>query len=190
MKHQIFLDKRKWQVALRRYILDQQPSMDYAVYFGIDIPGFRGWIENQFAGSVLWENFGKCWQLEHIVPLSYFNLLQNADLKLCWHFTNIQVGPVAGSGLDFPVISIHQAKSYFKALAVTGLNRVNQMIIRLEFLENQNQQITSARLNYLAKSADRNLELEKLDSEELYQINKGFDLNEMLAQKKLFHRFS
>jgi len=188
MKPQNALEKRKWQVALRRYVLERQPSLEYAGYFGIDIPGFRSWIENQFTPETSWDNFGKNWQLEHVVPLFYFNLALESDLRLCWHFTNIQVGPVAG--IQIPNISILQAQAYFQSLASAGLKAVENMVLRLGEISSQNKLPINSRLNFLLQSAERFKELEKLNRDELYRVNKGVNLNELMAEKKLFSRFN
>jgi len=75
-----FKEKRKWQIALRRYLLDKQPSSYYAPYFGLDIETFREWIAVQFDMECNWENFSKNWQLELIIPASYFDFNQEEDL--------------------------------------------------------------------------------------------------------------
>jgi hypothetical protein len=77
----IFREKRKWQVALRRYVLDGNPSAEYAAYFGLGIEQFRQWIALQFVGSMDWGNFGKAWQLDHIVPPAYFDFSLTEDLN-------------------------------------------------------------------------------------------------------------
>ena len=58
-------EKRKWQIALRRYVLEGNPSTRYAPYFGLDINTLRNWFELQFVEPMSWENFGTKWQFEH-----------------------------------------------------------------------------------------------------------------------------
>lgn len=36
-----------------------------------------------------WENFGE-WHIDHIVPLSKFNLTDYEQLKIACHFSNLQ----------------------------------------------------------------------------------------------------
>ena len=54
-----FREKRKWQIALRRYVIEQNRSSFYAPYFGLDIKSFRDWIEVQFDRGMNWDNFSK-----------------------------------------------------------------------------------------------------------------------------------
>src|SRR6188474_3101936 len=81
-------EKRKWQVALRRYVLDKNLSPAYAWYFGLSIDQFRNWIEIQFTEGLSWENFGSAWQFDHVIPVAYFDFSLEEDLLLCWNFIN------------------------------------------------------------------------------------------------------
>src|SRR6185503_16184229 len=86
-----FREKRKWQINLRRYIFKETPSPHYAPYFGLDIKNMRLWLEYQFTEKQGWDNFGKLWQLDHIIPVTYFDHSQEDELKMCWNFTNLRV---------------------------------------------------------------------------------------------------
>lgn len=190
MKHKISTEKRKWQVALRRYVVEKQPSMEYAPYFGIDIDGFRRWIQAQFPGEIGWEDFGEFWQLEHIIPLQYFDLSSEDDLRLCWHFTNIQVGPTGVGEPRVNPISIIQAKAYFTSLLKTGVNRVTDIVKWLDVHEQKAGPSFRERSISLEPLSQRLKEMENLDAQDLFRINKGLDLNELLAEKKIFQRFN
>lgn len=48
-------------------------------------------IEKQFTEGMTWENYGKKgWQVDHIKPVSKFNLLDEKELRLCFHYKNLQ----------------------------------------------------------------------------------------------------
>lgn len=47
-------EKRKWQIALRRYVLERNVCVDYAPYFGLDIERMRHWFECQFPPGIGW----------------------------------------------------------------------------------------------------------------------------------------
>lgn len=57
---------------------------------GCSIEFFNHYIAGKFIPGMSWENYGKVWHLDHIIPLSSFNL-ENRDefLKAC-HYTNYQ----------------------------------------------------------------------------------------------------
>ncbi|MBK8309556.1 MAG: hypothetical protein IPL04_00425 [Chitinophagaceae bacterium] len=111
-----FREKRKWQINYRRYVLEESPCPFYAPYFGLDIKNLRQWFEYQFTGDLGWDNFGKKWQFDHVIPVTYFDFANEEELKMCWNFTNIrvekfQLNKDRGNGLD-----ILKAKNYFKEL--------------------------------------------------------------------------
>jgi hypothetical protein len=60
---------------------------------GCSIPELKIWLENQFLPGMLWENRGKGdgrWNIDHILPLSKFDLTDREQfLKVC-HYTNLQ----------------------------------------------------------------------------------------------------
>lgn len=46
-------------------------------------------IEKQFKKNMCWENYGE-WHIDHIKPLSLFNILNEDELKKANHYTNLQ----------------------------------------------------------------------------------------------------
>jgi len=48
-------------------------------------------LESKFQEGMSWENYGKNgWHLDHIIPLSAFDLTDPEQLKIACHYTNIQ----------------------------------------------------------------------------------------------------
>jgi len=37
-----------------------------------------------------WENHGKLWEIDHIIPITRFNLLDPEEQKKAFHFSNTQ----------------------------------------------------------------------------------------------------
>jgi hypothetical protein len=86
-----FREKRKWQINLRRYVIEKNPCPSYAPYFGLDIENLRQWFEMQFESDITWGDFGKKWHFDHIIPVTYFDFAEEAELRMCWNFTNLRV---------------------------------------------------------------------------------------------------
>ena len=141
-----FREKRKWQIALRRYVIEKALSKSYAPYFGLDIANIRLWFEYQFTNSISWENFGKEWQFDHIIPVTYFDFAIDEELKLCWNFTNIRVELIQKNKDRGARLDVLAAKGYFKRLYdETGyevckrlLNKIDQIEL-LEFISTDAQ---------------------------------------------------
>lgn len=51
----------------------------------------RTYLENKFLDGMNWENYGKYgWHVDHIVPCSSFDLTNEEEQKICFHYTNLQ----------------------------------------------------------------------------------------------------
>lgn len=52
----------------------------------------REHIERQFTKGMTWENYGSFWHVDHIIPVSSFNITgpDCDDFKACWALTNLR----------------------------------------------------------------------------------------------------
>lgn len=57
---------------------------------GCSIAEFRTWLESQFKDGMTWENHGLVWHVDHIKPLSWFDLTDENQQKEAFHYTNQQ----------------------------------------------------------------------------------------------------
>jgi hypothetical protein len=58
---------------------------------GCDRETFISYIETQFTEGMTWENYGlKGWHVDHIIPLSSFDLTIEDEVKKACHYTNLQ----------------------------------------------------------------------------------------------------
>jgi hypothetical protein len=48
---------------------------------------FREWLEWQFNSKMTWENYGE-WEIDHVMPCSYFNLLNLEEQLECFNWRN------------------------------------------------------------------------------------------------------
>lgn len=49
-------------------------------------------LENQFTSNMTWDNYGDCWEVDHIIPKSWFEYEDPKDeaFKECWSLENLQ----------------------------------------------------------------------------------------------------
>jgi len=60
-------------------------------YLGCSIKEFKKHLEKQFVGSMSWENYGWAgWHIDHIKPISLFDLTKESEIKAACHYTNLQ----------------------------------------------------------------------------------------------------
>ena len=179
-------EKRKWQIALRRYVREGKWSASYAPYFGIDIAHFREWIALQFEGEISWDSFGEGWQFDHILPLVYFDFEKDAELRLCWNFTNIRVQRVLpeseASGLD-----ILGAKAYFETLYTrTGYPLCREMLDKIKRLEGAQLGQVGKQVSFLNQNMSLLTTVASFNAYEYGQLNEGIPLEKILEEKRMF----
>lgn len=146
-------EKRRWQMALRRYVIEKNPSSAYARYFGLDIEFFREWIAIQFKEDLSWSNFALKWQFEHVVPVAYFDFSKEEDLLLCWNFMNIRVekietDKVRGNGVDVMAV-----RTYFEDLyRKTNYPFCTRMLEKIRTIEMANIESNTELEQFIVKS--------------------------------------
>jgi hypothetical protein len=47
-------------------------------------------LEKQFRSPMTRENMGEVWEVDHIIPISSFDLSDPEQVKICFHYTNLQ----------------------------------------------------------------------------------------------------
>lgn len=77
-------------IQFRRWIRAVSPSKAIHKYLGISHLVYRGYLQSQFTSSMSWDNYGKEWQIDHIVPMCLFDLNDPKEIALCWCLDNIR----------------------------------------------------------------------------------------------------
>lgn len=58
---------------------------------GCSIDELSAHLESKFTDGMNWENYGKTgWHIDHIRPLSSFDLTNQEDVRKACHYTNLQ----------------------------------------------------------------------------------------------------
>lgn len=184
-----FREKRKWQIALRRYLLTKNKSSFYAPYFGLDIEKFREWITIQFSEDLHWNNFSTAWQFDHIVPVAYFDFADDDDLRLCWNFTNIRVEKLVQNKNRGNRIDVLAAKGYFESLfEKTGYSVCKQMVEKITRIE-ASEIASSKPLEDFIVTHKSYLDTTAVFSvEDFKQLNSGRELKSILFEKDFLKR--
>jgi hypothetical protein len=185
-----FRAKRRWQIALRRYIIEKNPCFAYAPYFSLDIENFRKWIEIQFDEELNWDNFSTKWQFDHILPVTYFNFESEHELRLCWNFINVRVEKFQLNKNKGNRPDIHAAKSLFETLyqktnygpALKMVQKIDQIEISEIKSTLKQQDFMNVNMDYLKKIAD-------FSDFEFARLNYGIPLSEIFAERELLKKY-
>lgn len=185
-----FREKRKWQIALRRYVLEKQPCSFYAPYFALDIETFRKWIEAQFTEDLNWDNFSTSWQLDHIVPVAYFDFSHEQDLRLCWNFTNIRIEKTNTEKERTHRLDVLTAKAWFQSLfEQTGLSICQDMVAKIQQVEEDQLSLHQPLPAFILQHQDRIKAIEDFGVYEMNSLNSGTDIREIIAEQELLKKF-
>jgi len=57
---------------------------------GCSIQEARNHLENQFTNGMNWKNHGKVWEIDHIIPVSSFDLTKSEEQKKAFNYNNTQ----------------------------------------------------------------------------------------------------
>lgn len=59
-------------------------------YLGCSIDELKKYLETKFTGNMSWDNYGKVWHVDHIIPCASWNLSDEFENNCCWNFRNLQ----------------------------------------------------------------------------------------------------
>jgi hypothetical protein len=185
-----FREKRKWQIALRRYVLEKNKSSFYAPYFGLDCQNFRNWIALQFDSSLSWQNFSIAWQIDHILPINYFDLSDENELRLCWNFINIRAKKIKKGQKKGENEDILAAIPYFQKIHVATKNKIaEQLLQKITAIQPASNKILDQQITFLSSNQSLIETLSSFSSPDFDQLNAGTSIQEVLALKQIIKTF-
>lgn len=79
--------RRRIREMLTNFGIDKSERTVY--YVGCNLQDLRNHLENTFQEGMTWENYGE-WHIDHIIPCSSWNLADEKELRMCFHYTNLQ----------------------------------------------------------------------------------------------------
>jgi hypothetical protein len=181
-------EKRKWQIALRRYVFLQSPCSFYAPYFGLDAIKLREWIEIQFSKEMNWENFSGQWYFGHVLSPGYFDFTKEDDLKCCWNFLNISAIPKSIPESEYSGLT--QAKQYFLKLQSHSQQDICTAILKkIETAEATAAKQFETRLLFTKKNGDYVKQVSGFDAYQFEQLNNRISAEDIIRERELFGKF-
>lgn len=185
-----FREKRKWQIALRRYVLERNICFDYAPYFGLDIENMRRWFEYQFKDGIGWSDFAVKWQFDHIVPVTYFDFSNEEELKMCWNFTNISVEMFSLNKERGNRLDVMAAKKYFEELyETTGYHICQKLLLKIDQIQLSDFISTQGQQAFIRENIDYLKMTEHYTAFEFELINRGRNINEVKKELDFLKKF-
>lgn len=82
---------RNLRKRLRTAMKDNFKTGSAVSDLGLSIDDFKKYLESKFVDGMNWENYGrKGWHIDHIIPLSKFDLSDPNQQKAACHHSNLQ----------------------------------------------------------------------------------------------------
>lgn len=81
--------KKKMQITFRRWIAGKSGGIGIQKYIGTDLFSVREWFTDRMVEGMNWNNYGDIWVIDHIVPIRMFDIKNEDELKICWHYKNL-----------------------------------------------------------------------------------------------------
>jgi hypothetical protein len=72
------------------FIKGTTKKQKYLDILGCSSEEYKLYLEKLFDENMTWENYGTYWEIDHIIPLSLFNMEDWVEVKKSFHFTNTQ----------------------------------------------------------------------------------------------------
>ena len=85
-----YLIPKRLRTRLKNAIKNNYKSGSAVDSLGCSICEFKLMIESLFTDGMTWENWGTVWHLDHIIPMSAFDLQHSEEIEVACHHTNLQ----------------------------------------------------------------------------------------------------
>ena len=105
---------KKSLAARLRAVLDKDNST--MNYIGCNIQFLREWFEFNFTSEMNWENYGSFWSIDHIIPVSKFDLTDEKQKLQCWNWTNLMPVTTAYNSSKKQNIDLNQITNILEKL--------------------------------------------------------------------------
>jgi hypothetical protein len=78
------------RLSIKRAALGKPPREERLTYLGCTVEQAAKYIEAQFNSRMTWENYGKAWHIDHVVPVDSYDLSKEEDRAHCFHYSNLR----------------------------------------------------------------------------------------------------
>ena len=88
MKHD-YHKKKSLEIALRRLVSLDKITPVFKYLGCLSVVEFKTQLTRRFVENMTFDNYGKIWTIDHIVPQAMFNLADDVDTSLCYNWRNL-----------------------------------------------------------------------------------------------------
>ena len=83
---------KNFSQSIRNALKGKVKNTTWMKFIPYSIHELRAHLEQQFRSDMNWENYGRIWQIDHIIPIAVFNFKKATDIDFqkCWALSNLQ----------------------------------------------------------------------------------------------------
>ena len=82
--------RRRCSVQIGKYLRVKHPTEKIHKLISCTTATLKKHIESQFTEGMTWENRGAFWQIDHIIPMSLFDMMDEEQKLKANHYTNLR----------------------------------------------------------------------------------------------------
>lgn len=75
---------------VRRALKSRKAGKRWQEFLPYNVDDLKTHLENKFTPEMTWENHGVYWHIDHVIPLSWFDVTNKSELDTCWSLNNLQ----------------------------------------------------------------------------------------------------
>jgi hypothetical protein len=113
----------------------------YSDLIGCTTIFFKEWLEYNFNSKMNWENYGSYWNMDHVIPISVFDLISMDEQSYCFNWKNTRpLRSITNFSRKYSVydILLHELKLYFFINMKNSLdNKFNNICYGVSYLPKQ-----------------------------------------------------
>jgi hypothetical protein len=79
-------------------------------HIGCNIQYLKEWFEFNFTDEMNWDNYGKLWSIDHIIPVNCFDLTNEHEKLQCWNWSNLMPTTIQYNSSKKSKIDLNQVK--------------------------------------------------------------------------------
>ena len=88
-----FRIKKVLRTRLYKTIKGLKNSKSILMYLDVSLEAFKAFLEFQFTDDMSWENYATSWEIDHVVPCSFFDLTKEDEKHVCFNWKNMRPLP-------------------------------------------------------------------------------------------------
>ena len=99
------------------------------------------WLKYNFTKEMTIENYGKYWHIDHVIPCSHFNMEDEIQKEICFHWTNLQPLEARENLIKNNTVNYIEVIDHLKKVCKYSNDKQINMMRQVKILKNISKQL-------------------------------------------------